>query len=207
MLLLQPLMKKLDDYAILDDLKSAERWRNDLALSKIYDLHYNEIARHIFRNGGTTEDSEDVFQEALIILYEKVRQPGFVLDGRLSGFLLGISKNIWLKKLRRLRQQNQIVQSSRAVTIQVAEEPLHYELPESRAQLMKLLSMLNEDCRTILRLYYFERLSMAEIAKRMGYNNAQVAKNKKSRCMQLLRQLACAETKKRSTFPKEDYEK
>lgn len=200
-------MKRPHDQKILDDLSASDSARNDRAFHTIYHLYHTKLEQYICNNGGTPEDSEDIFQEVLIVLYEKLRRPGFVLDCSLSTFLIAVGKNMWLKKLKRMRLHNQVIDLNLRKQVQVEEdEPGRYASPEYQQKLMELLSGLNEDCRTVLRLYYFERMNMSEIAKIMGYNSEQVAKNKKSRCMQALRQLIRKIPDKENIFPKENYE-
>ena len=121
--------------------------------------------------------------------------------------MLAICKNIWHKKLKRLRLQQNIIQENHKQSLLVEEEaPADYTIISDEKRLMELLSHLSPDCREILRLYYFDRLSMRQIAEVMGYNSEQVAKNKKARCMQVLRRLVDKDPNKTSFFPKEDYE-
>ncbi|MDP4711843.1 MAG: sigma-70 family RNA polymerase sigma factor [Saprospiraceae bacterium] len=200
-------MKKSHDRAILEDLRSPARQNNDRAFAEIYACHYASVQKFITKQGGTDEDAQDVFQEILIILYEKIRQADFKLDCKLSTYMLAICKNIWHKKLKRLRLQQNIIQENHKQSLLVEEEaPADYAIISDEKRLMELLSHLSPDCREILRLYYFDRLSMRQIAEVMGYNSEQVAKNKKSRCMQVLRRLVDKDPNKTSFFPKEDYE-
>ena len=200
-------MKKPYEQKILDDLNSSDSGRNDRAFNKIYDLYHKKLERFIRNNGGVRQDSEDVFQEVLLVLFERVRKPGFVLDCSLSTFLIAIGKNMWLKKLKRARLHDQVIAQKLKQQAQVEEDgPEIYTSPETKERLMRLMSGLNEDCRKVLQLYYYERMNMSEIAKIMGYNSEQVAKNKKSRCIQALKQLIETNTDKKNIFPKDDYE-
>ena len=200
-------MKKSHDLKILEGLRAPERQNNDRAFAEIYTYHYTAVEKLIRKQGGTSEDAQDVFQEVLIILYEKIRQPDFKLECKLSTYMLSITKNIWHKKLKRLRLHQNIVQENHKQNLHVEEEaPTEYAMLANEKRLTELLSHLGPDCRKVLRLYYFDRLSMRQIAEIMGYSNEQVAKSKKSRCMQLLRQLADKESNNISFFPKEDHE-
>ena len=53
-------------------------------------------------------------------------------------------------------------------------------------QLSSLLNKLGESCRKILELFYYENLSMKEIVSHLHYENEQVVRNKKYKCLQQL---------------------
>lgn len=62
----------------------------------------------------------------------------------------------------------------------------NYDMEEWTEAQKIVNSMINEAddiCNQILRLYYWERLRMEEIARRMNYKSEQVAKNKKNSCL------------------------
>ena len=65
----------------------------------IYKDHYNLIQSLILNNNGTADDAKDIFQEAMIVLYEKVRSGSFELNCQLKTYLYSVSKRLWLKKL------------------------------------------------------------------------------------------------------------
>ncbi|HEY5824107.1 MAG TPA: sigma factor-like helix-turn-helix DNA-binding protein [Cyclobacteriaceae bacterium] len=53
----------------------------------------------------------------------------------------------------------------------------------------KCLDQLGETCRKVLMLYYFDEMSMQEIADKMGFANTDTAKTKKYKCKQKLDEL------------------
>ncbi|MCB0587363.1 MAG: hypothetical protein KDD06_18845, partial [Phaeodactylibacter sp.] len=61
---------------------------------------------------------------------------------------------------------------------------------DHQGQLMELMrdgmEGLEERCRTILELFYFERKSMSELAEQLGYANAHSVTEQKRRCMERL---------------------
>ncbi|MDL2244261.1 hypothetical protein LJC54_01980 [Parabacteroides sp. OttesenSCG-928-J18] len=58
-----------------------------------------------------------------------------------------------------------------------------YKDPEAQALLGNELIHTPEPCGSIIRLFYYEDMSMGEIADEIGYKNATTAKSKKSQCM------------------------
>ena len=67
-------MHSVSDHNILNRLKSEEGASFEL----LYEFYFPSIAAYIKLNSGNYEDAEDIFQETIIVLLHKVRQPDFV---------------------------------------------------------------------------------------------------------------------------------
>ncbi|MEM9917930.1 MAG: sigma-70 family RNA polymerase sigma factor [Bacteroidota bacterium] len=181
-------MKKLSDEQILTDLRSADQRTNDRALRQLYADCYPVIESFISRNNGSTEDVADVFQDAIVIFYRKVRVDGLELNCTIRTYLFSVCKKLWLYRLRD-RKKSLIVDQEMDV-IPIEDDSLEIiTRNEDKALVASVLKQLGEGCQQILTYYYFERLRMKEIAPRMGLQNEQVARNKKSACMKKLRAL------------------
>ena len=76
-----------------------------------------------------------------------------------------------------------------AVTADVA-----MEMGQTKVDLMKVIEELGENCKKILLLFYFENRSMKEIVAHLPYENEQVVRNKKSKCLKKLEQLITNDT-------------
>ncbi|MEM9549016.1 MAG: sigma-70 family RNA polymerase sigma factor [Bacteroidota bacterium] len=180
-------MHKVDDAMIIEMLNSSLENRNK-ALSILYDQLYPGIARFIMKNSGTKLDSKDLFQESLIVFYEKAITPEFQLTGSIKNYLHAVCRNIWFKKLRHAGKEISFEHSDLQLLGQVDEIP---EAENERQVLFaKLMNQLGEGCKNILHRFYFDRQSMKEIAEELNLANEGVAKNKKARCMKKLKQLA-----------------
>ena len=53
----------------------------------------------------------------------------------------------------------------------------------------KCVNELGDTCRKVLTYYYFDGMSMAEIAERLGFANTNTAKTKKYKCKKKLDEL------------------
>ncbi|MEO7984808.1 MAG: hypothetical protein ABI688_12080 [Bacteroidota bacterium] len=60
---------------------------------------------------------------------------------------------------------------------------------EGKMELLRLVGALGESCRKILMLFYYENLSMREILGATEYENEQVVRNKKYKCLKQLEQM------------------
>jgi RNA polymerase sigma factor (sigma-70 family) len=165
------------------------------AVETIYGRHFGMVQSLIINNNGSSEDARDVFQEAMIVLYERARSADFELHCQLKTYLYSICRRLWLKKLahdqRYIPQVNGIEE-----TVPVEEEVDLHELKNLEFQLMeKSLLGLGEPCKSLLEAFYIQRKNMSEIAGNFGYTNAENAKNQKYKCLIRLRKLFFSEYK------------
>jgi RNA polymerase sigma factor (sigma-70 family) len=168
---------------VLRDLKE----RKSSAFNQVYREYYGMIKYFVLKNSGKEEDVSDVFQDGLVILYEKLNTPGFVLTCSLKTFIYSVCRLIWLKKLR---EQNRMPSSINEVekVEDIVDEYETERLEHSKMVLVeKALSKLGENCRQILEHFYYLKASMKDIAIKFGYTNEDNAKNQKYKCLQRLK--------------------
>src|SRR5215213_1053344 len=143
----------------------------------------------VLKNNGTTEDAKDIFQEAMIVLYEKVQSEAFELNCQIKTYIYSVSRRLWLKKL---------VYQNRFLISDEAEHELvniDLELEEHEKQHIEFLMMeramgsLGEPCKSLLEAFYMQKRSMQEIASNFGYTNPGNAKNQKYKCLMRLKKL------------------
>src|ERR1700712_1349091 len=58
----------------------------------------------IINNNGSADEARDIFQEAMIVLYEKAKSGTFELNCLLKTFLYSVSRRLWLKRLQQLQK-------------------------------------------------------------------------------------------------------
>ncbi len=183
-------MHEWTDDQLLELLRSAQPAERNRGLTALYQNLYGGVARFVLNNSGTEEDAKDIFQEGLIVLYEKVSVPDFVQTSSLKTFLHAICRNLWLKRLRRSSRRETSVGEIQLLPIADWEDAHREDQQEEQKELVQqLLGQLGESCRRLLVRFYYERRSMQEIANLLGLSNDRVAKNKKARCMNKLREL------------------
>jgi RNA polymerase sigma factor (sigma-70 family) len=163
--------------------------RNDKkAVETLYKEHYNLIQALVIRNNGTADDAKDVFQETMIVLYEKVRSNHFELSCQLKTFLYSVARRLWLKKLM---QQNRFsIHDTFDESVAVDEETDEHEKRNADFTMMeKAMSSLGEPCKSLLEAFYLQKRTMQEIAGSFGYTNPENAKNQKYKCLMRLKKL------------------
>jgi len=164
---------------------------DELALEVLYKKHYRMMVNLIIRNNGTEEDAKDIFQDALVVFWQKASSKELVLTSKISTYLYSVCQNLWRKELVRKKRM------SSEETEQIAHP--EFDRNERIRLLNECIDSLGETCQKVLRYYYFDRLSMNEIAKRMGFSNSDTAKTKKYKCKKDL------DKKVKSLYAKSDF--
>ncbi len=139
------------------------------------------VTDFVLRNNGSSDDAGDILQEALVILWERVRNGKFEHAAKLSTFVFGVARNLWLRVLAgRKREPLRSPDHDPADTGDSAEETL---IRDEQAELIRrALDVIDATCRRLLLLFYWEERSMEEIAAMMGFANSATAKSKKYQC-------------------------
>ncbi|MBC7849985.1 MAG: sigma-70 family RNA polymerase sigma factor [Chitinophagaceae bacterium] len=177
--------------ALLEGLAKNDR----MAIESIYKLHYSMVQALIVNNNGSADDARDIFQEAMIVLYEKASSGTFELTSQLKTYIYSICRRLWLK---RLQQQQKFVPDIAALDemVLVEDELEHHDRKNSELMMMeKAMLSLGEPCKSLLESYYLQKKNMTEIAGDFGYTNADNAKNQKYKCLMRLKKIFFAEYK------------
>lgn len=141
------------------------------------------------------EDIEDIFQESLVVLMQKVKNGRFIAsrEGALFSYLVEIGTHLTQNFLRKKRS----IASDTMVTISLNRHHKDEEremTTEEKQQtqdefLDRALDLMPDECRRLLKFFYWERKPMDDIASIMGMRNADSAKTKKSKCMNKLKDI------------------
>lgn len=160
------------------------------SLTIIYKDHFPLVAQFIVKNSGSEEDAKDVFQEAVIVLYDKINQGDFKLSSRLQTYIYSVCRFIWLKKLNSVERLNISLYQELEEVLVFDDDLEDSQVKERQFHLMEeSLNLLGEPCQTIIQDFYIHDLSMQEICEKFGYTNANNAKTQKYKCLQRLKKL------------------
>ncbi len=190
--------KKISDSETLRAIESRNQEKINLAMEYLYAEHFHAIKHYILKNSGSEEEAADTFQDALVLFYIKVRKGEFQSTSSLKTYLFGITRNLWLKELRKRRT------AARHMTV---EEDVNFQeeliIQESQVTIRKVMELINEECKRLLMDFYFEGQSMARLTSRYGLGSEAATKNKKYRCLQKLISLVKRQKLERSDFKNE----
>jgi len=173
---------KQTDFKIIESIRQG---RNDNTLAYLYGKPLQKIRKYILTNNGTRDDANDIFQDAVVILFNQVKKNKYNEEHEVDAFLYSVARNLWIDKMRREKRMVKEVQPN------IDRSDFNDQLndlivKEKSAALRKAFERLDEKCRKILLYVIYEKRTMKEISERMGYNNENVAKTNHYRCKQYL---------------------
>ncbi|MBO3117741.1 sigma-70 family RNA polymerase sigma factor [Winogradskyella sp. DF17] len=179
-------------------LITAIKQNDSLGLKQLYVTNYPKIELLVLKNSGTKDQAKDVYQEAFLALWQNIKQDKFIpkTESSINGYLYTIAKNKWMDVLRSQGFKKTIV-TSQIPNYEISEEENNGIdddiLKNQRLQdVMQAFNKLGEACRSLLRMFYFEKRPMNIIAEELSIDSAST-RNKKYRCMQKLKQIALNE--------------
>ena len=147
----------------------------------------------IINNNGTYDDARDIFQEAMITLYDKAKSNSFVLTSQIKTYIYSVCRRLWLK---RLQQTGKFIAQSDFLEETIAVEDdidIHEKKNADFAIMDRALNSLGEPCKSLLESFYLQKKGMTEIAADFGYTNADNAKTQKYKCLMRLKKLFFAQ--------------
>jgi len=159
------------------------------AVETLYKSHFGMIQHFVTNNNGSLDDARDIFQEAMIALYEKAQSDNFVLTCQIKTYVYSICRRLWLKRLQQQGRYSQSVENLEE-TVGVEEEIEEHEKRNAAFAIMdRAMGSLGEPCKSLLEGYYIQKKDMQQLAEMFGYTNADNAKNQKYKCLMRLKKL------------------
>ena len=172
---------KINDREILAGIEKCDSH----VIEYVYQNFFPSIRHFICSNSGNVDDAQDVFQDALNVVFEKVRRNDLSLNVSFGTYLFSVTRNIWLHELRRTRKH---------ITLSEDWSELAGNEPDIIPTLIKIdrqtfffrhLELLSPECRKILQLM-LQEVTNDKIKETMGYSSDQYTKNRKNKCFQRL---------------------
>jgi RNA polymerase sigma factor (sigma-70 family) len=177
------------DEALLEGLASG----SDAALKQLYHRYFPMALHLILSNNGSEDDAKDIFQEALVVLYERAQDESFALSAQLKTYLYSVCRRLWLKQLARKGRYGTPVSDDLSESdglVSTDEDITDHERRNDQFDHMAAsLGKLGEPCRTLLEDFYIRQMSMQDITEKFGYTNSDNAKTQKYKCLMRLKRL------------------
>ncbi|MBT28992.1 MAG: hypothetical protein CMO01_04950 [Thalassobius sp.] len=157
---------------LLEGLLTADR----TLIQEMYDAYQAGVISFIKQRGGTESDAKDVFQDAILVLYKKVKANDLVLTVSLNSFIKAICRNMWLTKIRDKRELNVEVNEDENMLLEEQIEDVLTGVLREKIYRKHFLN-LGEQCQHILKLF-FSKVKMKEIAVKLNITEKYVKKRK-----------------------------
>ena len=145
---------------------------------------------------------EDVFQDAVIVLYEKITKGNFELTCSFQTYINTVCRNQLLTTLKKTEIKVDFIENNEddddnselsylnitdsLDVIDNTNEPYFQAIEKA---LLKIKDA-GGHCYELLTLFWYHKKSMSELAETFGYSNADNTKNQKARCQKRLEKLA-----------------
>ncbi len=159
-------------------------------IDALYRDYYPRIESLILKMNGNREVAKDVFQEGLIVIYQKAKDPDFSLHCSFYTFLYAVCRNLFRDELKKKRNTEVTLNDE---TLSISEDVIDEQIQErQRIQFyQQKFQLLQKDCQKLLQMY-FSGSSMREIAKAMDTTEGYIRK-KKHGCKEKLKKLMIAD--------------
>jgi DNA-directed RNA polymerase specialized sigma24 family protein len=149
-------------------------------LMELYKSAFPPVAKYVARLGGTFDDAKDVFQDALVIYYEKYVAGNLIAKDN-KAYLLGIAKHLWFKKFREgnstLPLQDDLLNLADETDQQI-----------STNKVLQYLETAGKRCMELLSAFYYHKLPMKDIAGLFGYAGERSVTVQKYKCLEKVRE-------------------
>ena len=169
---------------------------NDRAkVEAIYRDNYPMVQAFILNNSGNSDEARDIFQEAMIVIYEKAVSGTFELNCLLKTYIYSVCRRLWLKRLQQLQRYGSLIENVEETVTVEEDMELHEKHNADFIIMENAMSKIGEPCKSLLDAYYIQKKNMQEIAADFGYTNADNAKTQKYKCLVRLKKLFFAQYK------------
>ncbi|MDC0584207.1 sigma-70 family RNA polymerase sigma factor [Bacteroidales bacterium] len=139
--------------------------------------------------GGTREQAQEIFNDSLLLLIEKVSDPTFVLSSSLQTYLFGIARFLWMNESRKnMKYRNE--DWNEALDVSMSDFGYDEEKEQKLQAIESILDSITEKCKQILELFYYKQLSMKVIADKLQFTSVNSAKTQKYKCLEKAIQLS-----------------
>lgn len=150
---------------------------------QLYQQAFPLVAKYVHTMGGTFEEAKDVFQDALVIYYEKLATSSVTLKYSERSYLVGIAKHLWAKKNKLNNRYTSLPDSLQSLAMEESAGQ------SSAEKLLELLHNSGQKCMELLRAFYYDKLPMHKIASRFKFSSERSATVQKYKCLEKVRDI------------------
>ncbi|UFH54306.1 RNA polymerase sigma factor [Spirosoma sp. KNUC1025] len=172
---------EVSDSELLDQLRAG----SNRGFTRLYRRYYPSIEHFVLQNNGDRDQANDLFQETLIVLLAAIRNPDFALTSSLKTYVFAISRNLWLKQLKKSGRWTSLdeVDEVSHVIMPIEPEPT----PTAYERVMVLFNKITVRCMRLLAAIFFGKKQIDDIVRDDNYANIHSAQNQKYKCLQQAR--------------------
>lgn len=156
-------------------------------LKSLYQRIFPVVAHDVAKRGGTFEEAKDVFHDALLIYYEKMRDQRLALRLNDAAYVYGVARHLWTKRYKENLRYASL--DHHPPSIDWADDAGQAEAGPANERILRVLHAAGRKCMQLLTAFYYEKLSMQELAARFGFSGTRSATVQKFKCLQKVKQI------------------
>ena len=145
----------------------------------LYKKAFPIVARYVARMGGSLEEAQDIFQDTLVIYYEKVASAQAEIIVNEKAYLLGIAKKLWVQRYKAGLKNQPLNDFDIEV---IPDEQL------ANGKILHYLETAGKKCMELLKAYYYDGLPVSNVATLFGYSGTHSATVAKYKCLEKVRE-------------------
>jgi len=145
----------------------------------LYKKAFPTVARYVARMGGSLEEAQDIFQDALVLYYEKAvaNQADIVVNEK--AYLVGVAKKLWLQHYK-VNSKNQPL-GDWDTEMTTDEQP-------ASGKLMRYLETTGKKCMELLKACYYDAMPLNDVVNLFSYSGTHSATVAKYKCLEKVRE-------------------
>jgi RNA polymerase sigma factor (sigma-70 family) len=172
------------DEAILEGL----RLRSDYIINFTYKEFFPLIKYLVTGNGGAVEDAEDIFQDGIVTLYNKISSNQLSLTSSFKTYIYSVCRTLWMQKLN----------ARKAIFEKLSDVEEYIDLPKDmltkesieETEMQRIIQThfltMPDECQKVLRLF-IQKVPLQQIAGIMGFKTEHYTKTRKNLCKENLK--------------------
>lgn len=164
-------------------ISSDSKTTREVLFKELYRSSFPAVARWIRRMGGDQQQAQDIFQDSLIVFYEKTVQGQLEDCENPSAYLLSIAKKLWLKKYHKNKSTVPLSKMEQNISI----PPDFYPTDKKQRRLLHFVEAAGKKCLEILQSFYYHQTPLPEIARQFGFSTTRSATVQKYKCLEKIR--------------------
>jgi DNA-directed RNA polymerase specialized sigma24 family protein len=165
---------------MLPDLK--DPLEREKKFTDLYEDVFPVVAGFVSKQGGSLQDAKDIFQDALVIFYEKTVNKELNVKLSDEAYIIGIAKHLWIRKFKTDYRLMSLDALEKEISI-----PENYLEDQTTNKLLTLLQVTGRRCLELLRSIYYEKQSMEDISKTFGFSGPHSASVQKYKCIEKMK--------------------
>ncbi|HRX96075.1 MAG TPA: sigma-70 family RNA polymerase sigma factor [Bacteroidales bacterium] len=174
----------MQEYTV-EEILSGIRDKDTNVLDFIYKNYYHQIKVFITQNQGSREDAKDIYQDAMLVIFQKLQHDNLKLTCSFNTYLYSVSRLLWLKQLEKRKLWKQYTEDAENFVTLDESILVLYDLNERYKLYQTHFKRLSFSCQKVLELF-LARIPLKEIARILGFKSEQYAKKRKHQCKEKL---------------------